>query len=171
MPQIELYPAIVCIFTQIDVKIFAAPPQGLLDIDLDTSDAKLMVFQTSKHTYSMFISGGSDNTSKTLLTSCSTENWTMQKSQEASWAQISGLYVCVHSHVSPGHLGVGYFFFLLLLVQSQIYKHKHDGAVLICGRPVGVLKGIKQGTGCLCGLKGCAFPGMTCFRASSMPVG
>ncbi|KAI9435613.1 hypothetical protein H4582DRAFT_2059514 [Lactarius indigo] len=67
MPQIELYPAIVGVFIHIDVNTFFAPPQGpLLDLDIDMSNAKLLVFQTSKHTYNMFISGGPDN--EALLT-------------------------------------------------------------------------------------------------------
>lgn len=45
----RLYPAIVGVFTCIDVDIFVAPPHGrLVDIDLDRSNAKLMVFQTGE---------------------------------------------------------------------------------------------------------------------------
>ena len=46
---VRLYPAVVGVFTGVDVDILVAPPQGcLIDIEMDTSNAKLMVFQTRK---------------------------------------------------------------------------------------------------------------------------
>lgn len=47
----RLYPAIVGVFIQIDVNVFLAPLHAPpIDLELDTSNAKLMVFRTSGHT-------------------------------------------------------------------------------------------------------------------------
>jgi hypothetical protein len=51
----RLYTAVVGVFTCIDVDILVAPPQGcLVDIEMDTSNAKLMVFQTGKGSCRLF---------------------------------------------------------------------------------------------------------------------
>jgi hypothetical protein len=47
--RLKLYPAIIGVFTWVNVDIRYAPPQGcLLDVEVDTSNTKLMVFQTGK---------------------------------------------------------------------------------------------------------------------------
>jgi hypothetical protein len=51
----RLYPVVVGVFTCIDVDILVSPPQGcLVDIEMDTSNAKLMVFQTRKGSCRLF---------------------------------------------------------------------------------------------------------------------
>jgi hypothetical protein len=51
----RLYPAVIGVFTCIHVEILAAPPQGcLVNIEMDTSNAKLMVFQTGKGSCEFF---------------------------------------------------------------------------------------------------------------------
>lgn len=49
--KFRLFPAIVGVFTSIEVDVFPATLQApILKLDIDTSNAKMMVFQISKNT-------------------------------------------------------------------------------------------------------------------------
>lgn len=79
--------------------------------------------------------------------------------------------MCVLNRVSSGYLGVVYFVFWLGPVPYRIYKQEYSGEVLICGKPMGELKGTTRGIGDLCGCNGQACPERSRFRAHGMPVG
>ena len=106
--KFRLFPAIVGVFTSIEVVVFPTTLQApILKLDIDALNAKIMVFQINKNTCEsakcsaseyliyfaldcMFISGGKDN--ELLLSGCLTRAMTIQMS-----TAVSGLRLVVRN--------------------------------------------------------------------------